>query len=127
MQDFSSDRCAIYIKTASVVTLVRSNVTRNTIASEYTDSAVISVNFDDNVLRLEETRVSGNTARHQLLVDSSSYREQQIFSDVKKDLYFTNDYATLDATSPLSQAPADKPGIGLLSPWFLGVQQVCST
>lgn len=123
--DFASERTVMTVVGGATVTLNGCTLSRNAITGDSPDSALLSVQWPENVIRMEHCKMSGNFALHNLLVDTSSATHAQIFSDEDFKVHYTNSDTAIDTTLPLILAPLSRPGINATSPWIIEVQRVC--
>lgn len=119
----------MYITNGATVTLVNSEFTRNTVNSNQALIQVAGVQTENpNILRLQNVSLTDNAVSQLLEVDANISPEVQIFSDelraVEYDSSVASTSTSFNSTLPLSEAPADRPGITASSPWLVDTQMV---
>ena len=134
--DFESETSAFWISGGATVTMNGCALSSNVVTGKYY-SAVVSVNAvdpdssssqqQDTILRLQQCTLANNTAPNIIFSDGQSsvhsLFDVEVYSDEERAVFYTKNDA-MGTTSPLSTAPASRPGITASSPWFIGVQQV---
>jgi hypothetical protein len=128
--NFYTDASPFWVGDGSTVTCKRCKLFNNTVVLKYANSAVVSANAVDStasysqhqntILRLEQCTVVENSAEVTFVEYHGNpfyYYNALIYSDVAVDVLRVDASEALETSKPLTDAPADRPGIENASPW----------